>query len=529
MAAGRTQAIVVGLALVGAVARPAAVSAHATLQSSDPPADVVLAEAPDEVVLTFDEPVSIALGGGIEVYAPDGRRVDSGESVTDGTTMRVAVIDAGRGTYTVGWRTVSEDSHVIADSFVFHVLERTGAADVGTITDDDRLKALAIVARWLVFAGMLLSGGIAAFRLATRRRPELAGRQLRRQAVIGVVLLAAGAALRMLVHVAQSSGESLLGAVELLGDSLGPRTGKLDAIRILAALAAIGAVAAWRDVVSAATSAVAVTGVALANAASGHAWTAERRLATVATDVAHQLGAAVWVGGLVALLIAANTHPQWADWAARRFSALALGAVGVVAATGAWAGGHQLGGLGELLSSDYGRVLTAKTILVALMVGLGWLNREYLIDLVATRPRPLLRSVRAEVALGVAVVVLTATLVGLAPSGSRASTVAAAPFRETVADDAGTVELIVDPATPGLNDLHVSFFDPSGRPRPVDAVQIAVATGTLPPRNLEVTAISRDNVTADAASLPNAGTWLVTVTSVYRGEQAVATFEVNIP
>jgi copper transport protein len=533
--AGRAQAFVMAavagaLALAGqlAVASPAA--AHATLQSTDPPADVVLAVVPAEVVLTFDEPVSIALGGGIEVYAPDGQRIDTREASTDGATMRIAIGDGGRGTYTVGWRTVSEDAHVIAGSFVFHVGERTSAADVsGITTERDSLKVLAIGARWLVFAGLLVTGGIAAFRLATRRRPELAGPALRRQAIIGALLIAVGSALRMLVQIAQSSGESLIGATALVGDSLGARTGKLDAIRVLASLAAIGAVVAWRDIVSATTSIIAVAGVALANAASGHAWTADHRLATVATDVAHQLGAAVWVGGLVALPTTARSHPQWTEWAARRLSTLALGAVGVVAATGAWAGWQQLGGLDELLSSDYGRALTAKTIIVAVMVGFGWLNREYLIELVATRPRPLLRSVRAETALAVVVVALAATLVGLAPSGSRASSEAAAPFRDTRADDAGTVELIVDPALQGLNDLHVSFFDAAGAPRAVDAVQITVATGSVPPRTLPVTAISRDHASADGASLTPAGTWLVTITSVYRGEQAVVTFEVNIP
>ena len=93
-------AFAVGVATLLGVASPA--SAHASLVSTDPSADQVVDAVPDQVTMTFTEAVT-ALPGSVEVYGPDGERVDSGTPSTsaDSTTVGVALDPGGEGTYTV--------------------------------------------------------------------------------------------------------------------------------------------------------------------------------------------------------------------------------------------------------------------------------------------------------------------------------------------------------------------------------------------------------------------------------------------
>ena len=73
----------------------------------------------------------------------------------------------------------------------------------------------------------------------------------------------------------------------------------------------------------------------------GHTRATERRWAMVASDVVHLTAAAVWLGGIVALVVAFRASSDAGRLAAavRRFSDSALIAVGVVAVTGViWPG-----------------------------------------------------------------------------------------------------------------------------------------------------------------------------------------------
>ncbi|HEY8547849.1 MAG TPA: copper resistance CopC family protein, partial [Acidimicrobiales bacterium] len=144
--------VLTGLALL---APPLAgrADAHATLIETDPADDTVVDAVPDEVALRFDEPVEV-VEGGIQVVAPDGGRADEGtvDTADDGATLLVPLDDAGEGTYTVAWRVISEDSHNLTGSFVFHVGVRTGAAEL-----EERSSTPADVTggvgRWLAFTG----------------------------------------------------------------------------------------------------------------------------------------------------------------------------------------------------------------------------------------------------------------------------------------------------------------------------------------------------------------------------------------
>ena len=108
---GLTQVVVIVVVLLSSAATA---GAHATLLATEPAAEALSERAPSEVVLRFDEPVNVELGGGVRVFGPSGDRVDrlSTELRDDGSTVSVQLDGAAPGTYTVAWRVTSGDAHV---------------------------------------------------------------------------------------------------------------------------------------------------------------------------------------------------------------------------------------------------------------------------------------------------------------------------------------------------------------------------------------------------------------------------------
>ncbi len=70
---GLTQVVVIVVVLLSSAATA---GAHATLLATEPAAEALSERAPSEVVLRFDEPVNVELGGGVRVFGPSGDRVD---------------------------------------------------------------------------------------------------------------------------------------------------------------------------------------------------------------------------------------------------------------------------------------------------------------------------------------------------------------------------------------------------------------------------------------------------------------------
>ena len=114
------------LLLAGLTALPAA--AHSTLLSSTPEDGAELDEAPDAVVLTFNENIT-DLGTDIVISGPDGEDAGSGETEIDGPDVTRQLGDGlTAGEYTVTWRAVSADGHPIDGELTFTLTEDAVAA-----------------------------------------------------------------------------------------------------------------------------------------------------------------------------------------------------------------------------------------------------------------------------------------------------------------------------------------------------------------------------------------------------------------
>ncbi len=265
----------------------------------------------------------------------------------------------------------------------------------------------AVGGRVLLYTGVacLLGGAWVGALLFRERRPGL------------VVLLAAG-------WVAAVAGVFALGLAQrsTTGASLGvflqSHLGRSVLWRLDGLLVAAGGVALavgwrrWRP--GLALVAAGTLGTIVAHVESGHAAAASPAWLAIGLQVVHVVAMAVWLGGLAALLAGLRgrdpaTDPA-AEPAARRFSAVALGAVGALVVTGVLRAINEVDGWGPLVDSTYGRLVLVKGVLLVAIAGLGAVNRYRHVPAAGRSLTGLRRVGTAEVTVAVVVFVVTGLL-----------------------------------------------------------------------------------------------------------------------
>ena len=96
---------------------------HSSLVSASPSSGSVLVDFPMEIVLNFNEEL-LVIGqddpNSIEVFDASGELV-SGDSKVSGARISAGLSINGNGSYSVKYRVVSKDGHVIEDSYGFEV------------------------------------------------------------------------------------------------------------------------------------------------------------------------------------------------------------------------------------------------------------------------------------------------------------------------------------------------------------------------------------------------------------------------
>ncbi|MGK8511032.1 copper resistance D family protein [Nocardia asiatica] len=85
----------------------------------------------------------------------------------------------------------------------------------------------------------------------------------------------------------------------------------------------------------------------------------------------HALAAGAWFGLLIALALVVRTRGEWAV-VLPKYSAVALPLVAIVAVTGLLNGLIRVGGIAPFVSTGYGRILLAKTVVLLALLALGW-------------------------------------------------------------------------------------------------------------------------------------------------------------
>jgi copper transport protein len=291
--------------------------AHSTLIATEPSRDATVEHSPERVLLRFDEPVETALGS-LAVYDGAGNRVDA-EQITRPAPEEVAVAipdELEQGTYTVAWRAISADSDPINGAWVFHVgapgPQPSGVAAQVLQDTPFSVSAFYIGGRFLDFLLLLLCvGGLAALALALGAASQHVRERLLRILRVLALALVVVPLFGIVFQGAAAGGLNLGEAFSWdVASSVATDTqyGHFSLLRAgLALCVAVLATVLLRSgtrftPLTLGVAVVLMLGLIVTPGFSGHAYV-EGPVALVA-DAAHVQAAAVWVGGLLFVVLA---------------------------------------------------------------------------------------------------------------------------------------------------------------------------------------------------------------------------------
>lgn len=403
-------AMMIVLAAVVAPSLASVAEAHAALVTATPANNEQLTRPPTRVVLRFSEPIERRLTE-IHVVDKDNKRVDSNDMAfddTDPTFASVGVGDLGPGLYYVKWSNVSTvDGHELNGQYPFIVLNPDGTFPAGVTVPTGAATTggsgllppnIDSALKWLSLLSLAAVAG-AAFFLFVGMRPAAAFlededyTQVTDTVERWVITLA-----HVMLPVAFISSAFL---VILTVERFSTNTSiwsYLTEVRVgqytLARLGLIAAALAGCDILFLGNSRgkrnlglglMILTSLAALFTYSmvSHSAGDEGKFWAIASDYAHLLASAAWLGALAMILVFLRWRYQALSESARwlyianvfdRFSVLAAVSVAVILATGTFNGLAAVPTASAMIHTTYGKVLLAKIALVLLLLGVAGLN-----------------------------------------------------------------------------------------------------------------------------------------------------------
>lgn len=579
----RTGSLALVLAVAGVLGSAPAAWAHAQLLGTSPVAGSTVRVQPREVIFEFNQDVGGTLGA-VRVYDARGNEVDdlrvshpSGNAHRMGVGLKAHLPD---GTYTGTYRVISADTHIVYGGVEFNIGQAGEAPKLTVAGLIDRSKSGTVtevafgVVRGLSYLTIaLMLGGLVLLFCAwipsltvvasSEWRWSLAARafasRLGRLFAVTIVLGAIVSVLGVLLQGASAAGVSLWASLQgsIVDDTLESRFGRVWGLRaidwVLLGALLLAARAMHRDAIPMlktgsqdagtlvtltrrpprvilALLAIGGAYLAITPALAGHASSESPVALFFAADVLHVLAGSIWVGGIACLLLALPGATRRLQGGERsrlllamlaRFSPIALGAVVAIAATGAIQAYIDVRGVHGLLHTTYGALILVKVVLLASLIGLGWVNRERVIPaltrLVGDGRSPggigalARRAMRGELALMLCVFGVTAALVSYAPPIDAAS----GPFSTNTTIGSAELEMTLEPAKVGPNTIHLYLIDAKTGTQ-FTATKELTAAARLPskgigPLPLRATAAGPGHYVLGSAVLSPGGTWEIEI------------------
>jgi copper transport protein len=582
-------ALVVLLVLAVALTWAPAALAHARLEGTVPETGSTVAKQPSEVIFQFDQPVS-GTDGAVRVYDSEGKEVDDGDVEHPGG--RGPWLGVGLepnlpdGTYTATYRVISADTHIVYGGLVFnlgHASANGGVSVAGLIGEDQSGEVTKLgfgVVRFLDYLSIaLMVGGLIFLAFAAGpglrelRGPGPGGRggggaksdwaaaaaALRRRAI---PLLAFAVALGIVVGVlgillqgASAAGVSLWSSLKwsIVEDTLDSRFGTVWLLRAID-WAALGVVllaylkAPWARRWLTPLLAIGCAYLVATPAFAGHASVESPVAVMFPADVIHVLASSVWVGGVAFLLLALPAATRELEPPDRtrlllatlaRFSPIALASVVALAVTGLVQAYIDVRRVADLWETTYGLLVLAKMVLLVVLIGFGWVNRDRIIPrlrrLVEGAAAPgsvgvlARRNLRGELGVMLVVFGVTAALIAYSPPIDAAS----GPFSTTTSLGPAELQMSVEPAEVGLNTMHLYLIDAKTGSQFTKTKELTI-TARLPskeigPLKLPVHAGGAGHYIVSGAQLSPGGTWELEITDrVSAFDEFATTVEVPI-
>ena len=415
------------VALAGAVAvvlvAPVIAGAHATLREVSPGFQQALAVAPKTIVLSFDQTVAFPAVQVLDQQGRDWAR----QTAIAGTTVTAEVRSLPKGDYTVRWHALSADSHVVSGVWTFGVgvpaLPPTEAYGASGPTRTEH------VVRWLYFLALATVIGALSMRLICLRGLAVPPAVERRILLLAGVGAATFLEIGILAFCLRCEDVLQLPFGKFLYGDLSPISGGTRfGTAFIAMTLGFAAVAAcvylswlldqprllWPPLVLAITFA---SGLSL----SGHdAIDPGSNVFTELADWLHLVAASLWVGGLLALVVAV----WWGSGPLRReafvrFSGTAVVLVAITLGAGTYLSIVRLPRLHDLWQTGYGQTLIVKVALVAVTLSFGAVHHFIVRPRLDRASDALLarvsRSLAAEVGVAAAVLLVAAVLTNSKP------------------------------------------------------------------------------------------------------------------
>lgn len=483
--------------------------AHAQLRGSDPAEGAVVAEAPAAIILDFNEAVAPLV---LRLIAPDGAATDL-EGTAENTTVTVAPpADLGDGTHLLSWRVVSDDGHPVGGTLTFHV----GAPSATPPTPAELAAGAARFGaglRAVLSVSLVVAVGAAVF--VAFVAPAQAGPALARIAVF-----AAGATIPVGGLLIGVQGLDMLSLASDALLTVQPWQAGLAAPITLSVGLAVGAAVlaalSLHTFGSTTPKVLALGAWGLASfsfAVSGHAAVAPPRVVALPAVTVHAAALIFWMGSLVPLLLALRGSEV--DSVLRRFSSIAIPTVVALILSGMTLTWLQAGSPAALLGSSYGVLLGVKLTLVTVLLALAARNRLVLTPALAagqaTATPGLNRAIRAEIVLGLAILVLASSFRLTPPP--RALIEPAEPLYAHIHTAAAMADIRLTPGRAGLVEVMLGFQTGDFAeliPQEVEVVFAQPAAGIEP---IRLTALQGGDGLwhAGPVTLPRPGDWDVTL------------------
>ncbi|CAM3897643.1 copper resistance CopC/CopD family protein [Smaragdicoccus niigatensis] len=472
-------ALVMWVLLFLGAAAPA--SAHAVLLSTSPGDGEVVTSEPEDVTLTFNEPVTVR-----EVsIVSTGRPQELPARTVDAIVHATLPPGLAEGSYIVSWRVISDDGHPIGGALTFSIGHASTTNAVAEI-DHPGVTWLIRIAQALAYLGLLVSCGLALFQAWVAR--EVSDDRLRRIGLAAAATAAVGLVIGLPAFELDADGTGLSGLFAMEPWTSGIRSGA-GAMAVLG-IAGTTVATVFRN--RCIRIAGAVAGLA-SLPAMGHSRTFEPPILVIGADLIHVLAVSAWIGGLIGLVVLFR-RPEIAD-VISRFSRIAAWLLAALVTTGLILGWRIVGSWDALFHTGYGQVLLAKVALVAVAVAIAYVNRQRL-------STPSSARLRSESAVLFVVAALTGVLVHLNPT---------LPVQQLMVmkqENGVLIHAAIAPCRIGENTVTVMV---QGAQVEAPTITAQMTTAGIGPLNVPVTAQSSGEFTAPL-TLRNKGQWTIDVT-----------------
>ncbi|WP_232695922.1 copper resistance CopC/CopD family protein [Brevibacillus daliensis] len=502
---------------------PTRILAHASLTDSVPEQNSQQPHSPKEIRLTFNERLEKG-NVSIKLFNADGESIIPANALTDTNQKQIylPLSPLENGYYTVSYKVISADGHPISGSYIFTVGETTEAPPIqgglaskghhfnhNGLSDFTLEQLLHYVARIVYYMSLLtLVGWI--FWMTVQRESTMQeihaldlqySVMLQRIFFLMHVVLIGTQLPNLLVEWQLSNILSLfsgttigLSWLAMLGLSL---FGFLFLHRVK-----------WFDMLW-------LILMIATKSFSGHASATDSPLQTVLLDIVHLLSAAVWVGGILYILV----HWQKSRYHAKKFipyfSDVALASLVILILTGTLLTLIFLPDLSYLIHTEWGILLLVKSGLVLLVLVVGSLLRY---DLRKKNMSSMQKLLGLDSTLMTLIIVVVGLFTYMNPLPTNE------PLRWQVNNERLHVAVSITPNQVGTNKMKVSVWLPHqvGKPKNVQLLVISQDTD-IPPIDVPIIPVqtnSEQNVIPgfspytyekEGPYLPFAGKWTIQV------------------